>query len=622
MSDIKDILGVTPTKEAPSTGSAVDSILKKKVVKTPNKEPLRGQSIIDRLQSTFRALEGETLSFSSPVTQQAFKEKRKIKVNFEKRGFRNSSRKDNLVLYHWAKSSDKVDENKYAKYNKKMEVLVYTEEEYDLYLRDPNWTKEDTDKLLDQCQKYDTRFIIVHDRYNGLVPRSVEDLKERYYKIQSKLVELRTKAEEDPYHNPLTGYNYNKIYEVERKLQADQLFQLSKEQVQEENDLSEKYFNIERHLLKHSKESKSIMKLAATAISNGPLKSYSQQDLAEKSQTGDSAIKKSKKRKSMEASLQAQDDKISPAGQRQSNRVEATLFDMHIGQPYSNVIAKRVYNDLKQDMMILLDLQRYFIEKRYHLEILKKQKEFLEKEIQDMNLPEEALLLEVEEDEPEQQQVTTEQTTAVAVAANNNVADQTPFQIYGTGAPIDPTASSSSTVPSSTVDLSISSSSVSLAPTTPKQSLSVSVDSTSSSTVATPLASAADQPTKKVSKKKARALAAEAESESTAAAEVEQPATKKKKTPSKSTKKSSAPATEATDNFTINVESMSDDQSAAAATTTTPKPSKRKSKKAEPTPPVTEKKSASKKKSTTTSTSKKKSTPNLNLSPLPPPSFN
>eukprot|EP01133_Synstelium_polycarpum_P007900 gene7900-9274_t len=91
-----------------------------------------------------------------------------------------------------------------------MDVLIYNEEEYDLYLRDPDWTKPDTDQLLELCKRFDTRFMVVHDRYESEVKRSVEDLKERYYRIQSKLVELRTKPEEDPYHNPLTNYNFNK----------------------------------------------------------------------------------------------------------------------------------------------------------------------------------------------------------------------------------------------------------------------------------------------------------------------------------------------------------------------------------------------------------------------------
>ncbi|GAM23052.1 hypothetical protein SAMD00019534_062270 [Acytostelium subglobosum LB1] len=461
MSDVKDILGMSQPKE--STSSTVDSILKKKN-QTPKRPdgPARGGSIIEILQQSFLNLEGETLSFAAPVTTQAgLKEKRKIKVAWEPRGIRSSARNDNLVLYHYSKTTDKVEDYKYSRFNKKMDVLVYNEEEYDLYLRDPNWTREDTDQLLDLCKRFDTRFIVVYDRFEGSTPRTIEDLKERYYKVQSKLVELRTRPEEDPYHNPLTNYSFNKVYETERKVQADRLFHLTREQVDEQDRLVEKYQGIEKHLLKHSKTTKSIYKMANLAITNGPMKHYNQNDVSSESST-----KKKKKKNQPEGG----EDRSVVLSNRQTQRVESTLYDLHIGMPFNNQLAKRLYNDLKQDIITLLDIQKYYIEKRYHCEILRTQKEHLEREIEEMNLPAEALAIHVdEENEP-----AVVGTGGSSVSMGDNESEPTPQQQATPHQPQPPTLfqmySGGVDISESSDNISLSSSTSSLRPLDESQS--------------------------------------------------------------------------------------------------------------------------------------------------------
>lgn len=41
------------------------------------------------------------------------------------------------------------------------------------------WTKEETDKLFDLCERFDLRFIVIADRFP--TSRTVEELKNRYY---------------------------------------------------------------------------------------------------------------------------------------------------------------------------------------------------------------------------------------------------------------------------------------------------------------------------------------------------------------------------------------------------------------------------------------------------------
>uniref|UniRef100_A0A452ZPQ5 dAMP1 SANT/Myb-like domain-containing protein n=1 Tax=Aegilops tauschii subsp. strangulata TaxID=200361 RepID=A0A452ZPQ5_AEGTS len=67
----------------------------------------------------------------------------------------------------------------FAKYNTKVDVLKYTDEEYEKYLTEPTWSREETDQLFELCQRFDLRFIVIADRFP--TARSVEDLKSRYY---------------------------------------------------------------------------------------------------------------------------------------------------------------------------------------------------------------------------------------------------------------------------------------------------------------------------------------------------------------------------------------------------------------------------------------------------------
>lgn len=57
---------------------------------------------------------------------------------------------------------------------------------------DSNWTKEETDELFELIKQFDLRFIVVADRFEGnsATPKSMEDMKDRYYTISRKLLEL------------------------------------------------------------------------------------------------------------------------------------------------------------------------------------------------------------------------------------------------------------------------------------------------------------------------------------------------------------------------------------------------------------------------------------------------
>ena len=102
----------------------------------------------------------------------------------------------------------------WAKYNSKVDTPAYTDEEYAQHLTSEEWTKDETDYLVQLAQDFDLRWIVITDRYdykpreqppsatevNGsdtmdVAPtpptRTKEDLKARFYEVAAKTMALR-----------------------------------------------------------------------------------------------------------------------------------------------------------------------------------------------------------------------------------------------------------------------------------------------------------------------------------------------------------------------------------------------------------------------------------------------
>jgi len=57
------------------------------------------------------------------------------------------------------------------------------------------WSREETDRLFDLCQRFDLRFIVIQGRWNygeyvNAVKRTTEDLKDRYYSVCNTLTKV------------------------------------------------------------------------------------------------------------------------------------------------------------------------------------------------------------------------------------------------------------------------------------------------------------------------------------------------------------------------------------------------------------------------------------------------
>lgn len=140
--------------------------------------------------------------------------------------FTNQARSDGLILHHWGRKktakpktsavegtasednpqtegedAQEADKDyQFAKYNIQVEVPTYTDELYNAQLQDPDWTREETDYLVDTVRDFGQKWPVVVDRYEYSPPstedgleaqaktRTMEQLKHRYYTLSAKVL--------------------------------------------------------------------------------------------------------------------------------------------------------------------------------------------------------------------------------------------------------------------------------------------------------------------------------------------------------------------------------------------------------------------------------------------------
>ncbi|XP_044502926.1 SWR1-complex protein 4-like [Mangifera indica] len=218
--DAKDILGL------PKTQLTLTQDKKSRPQKEPQRKP-------DGISREVYALTGglAPLMPSIDVSQLKKRPPSDEKITWQWLPFTNSARKDDLQLYHWVRVVNGVPptgDYSFAKYNKSVDVVKYTNEEYEKYLTDPTWTKEETDQLFDLCEKFDLRFIIIADRFPS--SRSVEELKDRYYSVSRAIMIARAPSPADVSGHPLVKEPYNISQEKERKRALSMVLSQTKQQ--------------------------------------------------------------------------------------------------------------------------------------------------------------------------------------------------------------------------------------------------------------------------------------------------------------------------------------------------------------------------------------------------------
>ena len=224
MADIKDIMGIKASAKAPAAKKQKTAAEKK-----PDGISREAWQIMRDNQQT------DALASVVP-THAGLKDKRKVsarKVSWSWQPFKNSARTDNLMLRHWVKTGtggtllpgsnggDVGGDYAFSKYNKKVDMVMYNDEEYENLLQfDQDWSREETDYLFELLARFDLRFLVAHDRWEreGGKERTVEDMKDRYYAIARKLLEARADNPEEAAAHPVIKDPFNSRHEIDRKL--------------------------------------------------------------------------------------------------------------------------------------------------------------------------------------------------------------------------------------------------------------------------------------------------------------------------------------------------------------------------------------------------------------------
>ncbi|KAI8073035.1 hypothetical protein BC940DRAFT_290382 [Gongronella butleri] len=193
-------------------------------------------------------------SLLQPTYKAKFSAKKKA-VPWITSTFSNPARSDDLQLSHWIKATE-ADQPGYpfCRIDTPPDMIHYTNEEYEEHLRDHSWSKQETDYLMGLCDKYDLKFQVIADRFefDAQRPRSIEDIKERFYDVQTILHQLRG----EPFY-----HNFNKEHELKRKHARRMLYTRTKEEKEEEDYVLAQVQRIDHQRSKLAKEREMVQTL-------------------------------------------------------------------------------------------------------------------------------------------------------------------------------------------------------------------------------------------------------------------------------------------------------------------------------------------------------------------------
>ena len=281
MSDAKDILGIPRGGASGGTKPRRGRAATAKPPKGVHREVWQ----ITQDQNPLGDGDARAAVVPTAISLHGLKDKRKITartVTWQWQPFRNSARTDQLQLKHWVKKAvggaqptlmgtnggDVGGDYAFAKYNKKIQMHNYTSEEYERLLKhlDESWTKEETDYLFEQLERFDLRFIVVVDRWSFDSPqtRSVEDLKVRYYGIAKVLIEARAETPEEAASNQVGTMPFNAQHELDRKVALNTLLNRTNGEMKEEADILKRVKEIEK---RRRTENQALLQKAAAVFS-------------------------------------------------------------------------------------------------------------------------------------------------------------------------------------------------------------------------------------------------------------------------------------------------------------------------------------------------------------------
>ena len=222
----------------------------------------------------------------------------------------------------------------WTKYDIKVTGPEYTDEEYESYLKSDQWTKEETDYLIHLALDFDLRWVVVADRYDfkpqetggdgdsmavtmAPKPRSMEDMKARYYEVASKMMALHqppSSMSHSEFDLLETMKKFDPVRETTRKKLAEALMARTADEIKEEELLLTELKRLvtnEDHFLQERQE---LFDRLEHPVSQGSIAMYeSSAGLVQLMQTLLSADKNKKRRSTAGGSGDAVSSPAQPA---------------------------------------------------------------------------------------------------------------------------------------------------------------------------------------------------------------------------------------------------------------------------------------------------------------------
>jgi len=307
--------------------------------------------------------------------------------------FTNAARSDGVQFCHWQRASDEPKEYPFAKLNRQLSIPTYNLNEYNTHLRmNTKWNKSQTDYLFELGQRFDTRFVIMADRWDrdkyGI--KTVEDLKERYYEVIGILQKIRQGA-----NNEKKIYVFDAEHERKRKEQLKKLFDRTQAQIEEETMLQNEMRKIEARKKEREKKTQDLQKLISQAdkqdeqaTSTTPQARKQEKKLNRKKVPVQQKINKADVVTSMETAairfgegvnkgtgiaMRSQKMKL-PAnfGQKRTKALEQILAEFKVDpNPPATEEICTAFNDLRSDMILLHEIRSTLSASDFELETLK-----------------------------------------------------------------------------------------------------------------------------------------------------------------------------------------------------------------------------------------------------------
>lgn len=310
--------------------------------------------------------------------------------------FQNSARKDSLQFAHWTRVGAATD-SVFSRFNKTIKMITYRDDEYSRHLKNllpladapegekertntnpklpkterndvhkvpsqASWTRNETDNLFHLCEQFDMRFPAIHDRWSDSLPkRSINELKDRYYSVARRLLDVRIAADPDyvskqslaiqKHIDSIIKNQFDYEYECVRKNQLDWAFKRPKRELREEEETVREARRIEANRRRIHKERQRLAKLLTPTPESAA-------DLAKQSAASPKIFPH---RKPITGAFARSTMIYAPVSQsaKVSKRVDSALMELEVGlRPTPTALVVDNFDLLRIDILAFMELAR------------------------------------------------------------------------------------------------------------------------------------------------------------------------------------------------------------------------------------------------------------------------